>query len=437
MFSSSSRILGRVAPVLGMIFLGLTALSFTSGTAAAFEGIQGQYAIFYPSVELLYYHTDNLFLTPANGKSADTFIVKPKFRLEVPTDRHFFTVEYSPQYRDVSNINLDEDVSHFFDIGGRFQGSPIFRVDADAHVARGVLETEEVDPDNELAIGFDPFLALNGSVGFTWEGQRQGATVNLAFSSTEFDRDVPTVANPAPSYFEEDQMGGGVTYFYKFTPLTQFNMGYQFTSYDQQFAEFGQLETDPINGNCIGGPCLGQRDVDSDSNEVFVGFEGELGRTTTGSVRLGFMSREFDQVDVSDFESLTLDASFTKAFTRFTKLEVNLHRDQNSSNFENNGFYTANRIGAALTNQPLGRRVFWTLAAGFQRNDYPDPVSSAGQTLSREDDIIMARAEVGFYPLTHLNLKLNYRFEDRDSNMPNSAFDYEENAIIFQVGLGF
>ena len=53
--------------------------------ADALEGVQGRHAIFYPSLELVYQHDDNFFLTPTDERSADTFIAHAHFRLHCAT----------------------------------------------------------------------------------------------------------------------------------------------------------------------------------------------------------------------------------------------------------------------------------------------------------------------------------------------------------------
>ena len=53
----------------------------------AFEGVQGRTGIFTPSVELIYEHTDNLYLVPRGfEESANIFVVRPHFKVEVAPD---------------------------------------------------------------------------------------------------------------------------------------------------------------------------------------------------------------------------------------------------------------------------------------------------------------------------------------------------------------
>ena len=57
--------------------------------------------------------------------------------------------------------------------------------------------------------------------------------------------------------------------------------------------------------------------------------------------------------------------------------------------------------------------------------------------IKREDDIIQLGGEVGFHPLTHLMFKLNYRYEERDTNLKDDLYDYTDNRILFSVNFGF
>jgi hypothetical protein len=416
---------------------GLAAL-LAAGSGFALEGIQGQYGIFYPSVELVFYHTDNLFLTPDGETDSNEFIVRPQFWFEIPTDRHYFSFKYRPQFRDVEEYDLGEQFSHFVDIDGKFQGSPVFRVEVANRFARGVLETQEVDPDGELVVGLDPFMKNDFRLDFIWEGKIQGFDFYGRWLTTDFDRDDPVSTEPMPAFLEQSSLTGGFEYFYKFTPLSRFFIGYEFTASDEDFSD--GLQYDSTGQFPVGGQTLGLASLDSDTNRLHLGFEGELGRTSTGRIMIGFKDVNFDNApeSVSDFTGMVADGTWTKAFTRFTKLELNVRRDENFSNFSGNAFYRANRVGFALTNQPLGRKVFWTIAGYFQRNSYPDPVDvGGGEMRHREDDTIVGRAEVGYFPIPHLNVKLNFQHQERQSNMPMNAFDFEENVVLFQLGLGY
>lgn len=395
--------------------------------AQALEGVQGRHAIFYPSLELVYQHDDNFFLKPSNEISADMFIARAHFPVEIPGARQYLRFEYVPQYRNVSlsqgSYDLDRSVSHFWELDARLRGSAIFSVDISQDLTLGVLEVADLDDNREFNKGAgESFLKHDIYADFRWEGSQQGATLKVGNKNTSFD-DIAA----APAWFELDERRIGTEYFYKFTPLTNFNMGFMYYDSSQDYTP----ATRANNGNVW--------TLDSTKMELYFGFRGELGRTTTGSASVGFVNLDYDgnAPGDEDFDGIWTRADLTKAFSRYSKLAFNVERRPNFSAYDINTYYVNNRVSATFTNQPRGGRVFWTVDGAFQRNNYDTPTLD-GTTLAlreREDDIVHMRAEVAYHPIEHLSLRLNYRFEERESN--HDTFDYTDNLVIFQVQFGF
>jgi hypothetical protein len=402
-------------------------------SASALEGIQGRHAIFYPSLELVYQHDDNYYLSPTNEVSADTFIAHANFALEVPGSRQYLRLQYSPQYRNVDvNQGSDPDIddtSHFFDLQARLKGSSIFSVDIDDSFTLGALEVHDLDDNREFnKAAAETFWSNTLDLGFNWEGSRQGATIGIGRKDSQFDN-----VDRAPTWFELNEMRLRGEYFYKFTPLTQFKVGMAYRDSSQDFTASYQAVT--------GVPTL-----DSSRSEMYFGFDGELGRTTTGRAHMGFVSLDYDGTvgsrDNGDWDGIVLGADVTKSFSRWSKLIFGADRDVNQSAFatsalELNTYYVSNRAAVTFSQQPQGGRVGWSIKGGFQRNTYDTPTDAdgTGTALEREDDIAHVRAEVGYHPLEHLSFRLNYRYEERDSNF--RSFDYVDNLWIFQVQFGF
>lgn len=410
---SESRSTRNRLPLLTAMVVLSVALIGLGGPALALEGIQGKYAIFYPSIDLQYEHTDNLFYTSQNETAANTFLARPIFKLEIPNQRHYFAFSYMPTFRDNDEIDLEQDWSHDLKMKARFQATPILNIEIEDHYVRGSVEVSEVDPNGELVFGLDPFDANTARLAFIFEGQKQYADIHIVDLRNDWDRDVLE-----PGFLSSSNTGAGFEYGYKFRPLTKFLLGYDFVSSTEDFVVYN----------------VGVDSLDSDYNRLHVGFRQELGRTTTGTVRVGYLNQNFDADNVSDYSGLWLKGDIQKAFTRFTKLAVEMERSSNFSNFDNNSYYVANRLGLQVINQPLGRRVFWAVRAGYQRNDYPDP-SPLYSFITRQDDILRLDGEIGFHPLTHLNFKVNYRHEERDSNIDDLS--YNADHWLFSVNFGF
>lgn len=430
MFASGSKARRASLIAAAVVTMGVMA----TPAARALEGIQGRHAIFYPSLELVYQHDDNYYLSSTNEVSADSFIAHAHFDLEVPGARQYFRVSYQPQYRNVDtddNYNLPDEWQHFLELQARLRGSSLFSVDVDGSWMLGNLETEALDANRgELVRNDSQFTATSLSVPFKWEGSRQAAKIRLNIYESNFD-DPET----APVWFDMSQWGLGAEYAYKFTPLSRFLVGYTYHGNDQSYTDAYFAAT-------------GLPSADSDRNDIYFGFDGELGRTTTGHATLGFASLDYDVLwDWADFEGLVFNADITKSFSRYSKLIVGVDRQANPSVYyekdavtnvtTTNTYYVSNRVHFNFTNQPQGARVGWSVQGGAQRNGYDKATYNADNQgyAEREDDIIMFRAEIGYHPLEHLSFRLNYRWEDRTSNF--SAYEYTDNIVAVQVQFGF
>lgn len=429
MFASWSK--ARSASLVAASVVAMGVLAPTP--AHALEGIQGRHAIFYPSLELVYQHDDNYYLAPSNEVSAETFIAHAHFALEVPGTRQYLRMEYAPQWRNVNvsqgvDPNID-DVSHFWNLKARLKATSVFGVDIDHEFTSGILESYEIDPNREFVNkAADQFTRNDIQVNFHWSGSRQTAIIGVGKEDTNFDDNGSTTA-----WFEVDGWNLGGEYRWKFAPLTNFVVAYNHEDVREDYTEAF------TNAN------YGLDSLDSRSENLGFGFDGEMGRTTTGRAVIGFKSLNFDDnLGYSDdWAGVTLRADVTKSFSRWTKLIFNAERTANFSGYgeqnaagEYNAYYVSNRASFTLDNQPQGAKVGWSLIGQFQRNGYDTATpSGSGVEKERQDDIARLRAEVGFHPLEHLSLRLNYQWEERQSNM--SKYDYTDNIIAFQVQFGF
>jgi len=445
--------LARWTNALGATVVAATAASLgmlAASPAHALEGIQGRHAIFTPSLELVYQHDDNFFLAPKDEVSADSIIAHAHFVVEVPGARQFLKFEYAPQYRDV-NVNdgeyrraypgnqkwdIDNNMSHFWNLDAKLRGSSIFGVDIHQDFMIGVLETHNIDEGREFVdFASETWMRHDLGVDLKWTGSKQGAKIILGKEDTAFD-DV----EDAPDWFELDAWRIGAEYHYKFAPLTNFFVGYKYDDASQDYT--GSLATI-------------HESLDSNKNSLWFGFDGEMGRTTTGRATVGFQSLDYDagrgagNADQS-WEGVTARADVTKSFSRWSKLIFNMERlpyysgwqtvdNPNTGRREINEYYLANRASFTFTSQPQGGRIFWTLIGQFQRNDYDLDTYEATDNVfrDREDDIARVRAEIGFHPIEHLSFRLNYQWEERDVNLKDNDYDYEDNIVIFQMQFGF
>ena len=207
MFDRLNSKRGGSAPLNTAVFVFLLTVLSSGAWLSGFDGIQGQHAIFYPSVELIYEHDDNWFRQPHDETSANIFVARPRFRLEVPGARQFIMIEYIPQFRDVDQDSdawdLEDNFTHYLNINAKLEGSEVFHVDIREQFARGILETIEVDPNGELYFGdSDTFTTNAFGIDFKFDGTRQGAEIGLAHYMSDFDdrTEFPLASFGDPTY---------------------------------------------------------------------------------------------------------------------------------------------------------------------------------------------------------------------------------------------
>jgi len=342
-------------------------------------------------------------------------------------------MEYAPQYRSVNvqrrvgdpPFSLSDNLTHFWTLGARLKGSSIFGVDIDQAFTKGSLEGYELDPNVAELIrnNKEGFWHHDLGINFKWDGSKQGAQISVGKEDSAFDSRVT-----APAWFELNSWRMGTQYHYRFAPLSSFLLGYNYTHNDQDFTVKAIQNGLPDS-------------VGSVQHEVYFGFKGELGRTTTGSANVGFKALNYDSIagNNADWQGFTARADVTKSFSRWTKLIFNAERTPNlaawsgsSTLDDSNTYYISNRASFTLANQPQGSRVGWTVIGQFQRNGWDN--AAAGDP-KRSDDLVRLRGEIGFHPLEHLSFRLNFEHKDSDSNI--NAYDFVDNLVIFQVQFGF
>ena len=167
---------------------------------------------------------------------------------------------------------------------------------------------------------------------------------------------------------------------------------------------------------------------------------------------------EYMNLNFEDYSGVVADAGLRLRLAEFTDLNSKIFRHADQSAFNVNNYYTATG-GEFQVEHQVTRYFFWSAGALFQKNKYPDafvadmdgvggedsiiyglPMDGA----DRKDDIGRLRAEVGFHFTQQISLRVNYQYEDRDSNVSFTDVDmvyypysYTENRFAFQLQLGW
>ncbi len=414
--------------IIGLLLLIISPFLFSTGTLAIDEGIPGGFAgdgfvagnfVVYPGLELIYQFEDNIFLQPDDGYVLSTgqYVVRPKLRVEMPFWNAYLSMAYAPQYRwfqKEDEVNLDTNWTHVFTMDSRFNTASGLHITVRDRFVKGVLETEEFDVSREIVKGKDPFVRNTATVNLGYDlTQRLRVQAGAEFTSVNFDTD-DDLTTPNTFYdYETLKLGGSIKY--DLYPLTTVGFHANVIQNDQDREGF---------------------DNGYDAWQVFASLDGSLSRTLSGEIMAGYHGDRFDLGNFTDYRGLIVQIRVQNEFTPKTKMELSLIRTPNQSSFGTNNFYSSDQASVTVTHR-TSEIVFFSLGASFQNNDYPELVfiDSMNQFVERDDDISSIKAGMGLYLHERASIRVNYRYEDRDSNIP--YFCYTNNVYIIEANIGW
>src|SRR2546428_1529879 len=140
------------------------------------NGIPVGSAILFPSLQLNWQATDNLFrdaqglrLQGARGPVSSSLVqVQPRLDFLLPYSNSRLTLSYSPQYRNYSRVDLPTKTAHSGRLSNMLVLSNGMEFDFDGEFSLGVLETTQIDPAEQLRFATTRFRRSRAGVNWTW-----------------------------------------------------------------------------------------------------------------------------------------------------------------------------------------------------------------------------------------------------------------------------
>lgn len=425
-------------------FCALAMVAFT-GAVSAGEGIPMGNAVFYPSVEFIYSHTDNLFLTDSSmGPTFSDYYwaVRPTLGFEFPFKQSYVRLDVGYQYKDYNDYDLAKHNSWWVGFDSAFKFSNGSKLTLKNNFLQGVQELNKVDPGYEATWGNDTFNYNEFKVAYDFNlNQYNSMGVFGLWNYTDF-KDNGTQTQPFYGY---EQLGAGVHWKYHLNARNNFLAQYTYmNSKDKNFYSWAWGSIDPGRNY--------------NSNQLLVGWEGSTSKIFSGYAKAGYQEMNFTQNNYADFSGLVVDSALKFNFTELFKLDLNLYRQPYQSAYNVNNYYVAEGAKAQL-HQQVTRYFFWTAGYNYQTNNYPNQtkVDTMGgwyvvgdyawftQGQDRRDNISRLFGELGFHITRQFSLRVNYWHEDRDSNIHfydiyginREPYSYKEDRFSFQAQLGW
>ena len=331
----------------------------------------------------------------------------PGVTASMPVKDGLLSAEYEARLRYLSEIPEVGEASHF--VGARLDlplGSrTLLRLGH--RYTRATLETTVVDPGREYFFGLERFAFNESSALARFDvGARLWAEGEARWAWNRFD---------------EPQNAG----FFDYDNRTlRAGLGYDVGSDLKATVSYSYERLPPSPDRAI---------VESSSHSLLGTLGGEVRALTSASVTLG-LRRQTNPLATGEsrsWDGITLGGSLRRELGHSTVAEVQATRTTEPSGYDTNAYYVNNSVLGSLT-VPGPFETWLRGGLGFLRNHYPN--DAPGLSEPRRDDVFGWTLGIGRTLGWRAWVRADYRWERRDSNLPD--FDVSTDGFVIQMGLG-
>lgn len=375
-------------------------------------------------------YDDNIYLDPSDEKSDVSTIVSPGIDLNLTSQTAELLLSYNPTYSVYTRFPENNYLGHSANLTGWTEVVGGTRLE----ISDTFLYTEDPisETDTTVRRGREPYWNNTAEVGLV---NRFGAenVAGLRYAYFVNENDDPTVEdrsyhNPkalmtywfSPNQYAVDLEGGYTVSEFDISEdyeelagrvrLTK-RFGRRFDAY----LEYNHEITDYL-----------EEGEDYQVYSPLVGFAWQERQNTRFAASFGYFYQDNDISEDDDGIVGTLETAYAWAEGSAVTLIADAGYDKASFGSENLGFNPYFSLSGTVTH-PLGRRVTGNLFGGYRRNQYTD------EEPDREDTIWRAGCGLAYQALPWLTLRLDYLFQDVDSNVDEE--DYTDNRGILTVVL--
>ena len=381
-----------------------------------------------PSFQLGATYDDNYFYRSAVGRNLGIFTFAPRLEYEIPGVERALRLAYEARLRRLSNGEWAN--GHIFDLDGRIDVTPFFRVALREHFVRSALDSREFDPAGEVYIVGDTFNRNDAGVRAEYRlDDRSSLALDGGYNIVRWSKD--HIAG-APLFIDYDELSGGISYDREISEETTATIGFTF-------------------GNSLSkAPFRPQFDGLSNFRRylIEVGVRTEVSETSGAAFRIGYERNDFRNApSENDFSGLVFDLRFRQNLTESTFFELAaLRKTQVSAfNLEGGNARLISTGGAARFETAQTENLKLGFGLNYQRLDFPVsiiPTSTAsggvfvGQFAGefREDHLYGFSLDAAYRFSDLLKTRFVYSFSRRDSTIPVFTFNRNRLSLVFEIG---
>lgn len=367
------------------------------------EGIPVGPFLFSPAAQVGWVYRDNVFFQDENSTSDNIYEAALRLSFEMPVRESSLTFDYQPTYREFSDTDLGENLSHQIRSDLSLQFPTGFVLGYDYRFLVGTFETRAVDPGGELVFTGESFDRHDGTLKASyWLTARDGIRVSAGYEDVVYDEQ---------GFYSYTREKYGAGWLHQVHDLLVMDVTYSHNVFSSDSE-------------------VSYRNYTSD--DVSVGFRGQVTPTLSSSIRFGWRRTDHDElpseVDRGAFSGLVADGHVDLELAHGSTVRLDVRRSEFPSNYADAAYYVS--TGAGLSVTVRYGRLGGTVTGRLQRNeyDYDDP----GQ--SRQDDLLTLSAGINARFTEMVSLSARYSSQERDSL---TGLSYDTDTVSVNLTWGF
>jgi len=359
-----------------------------------------------PSVGAEVKHDDNIYTT--NSSEVSSWITAETISVNAVAEpsRHRIEFEYAGEFGQYSENSDDNFSDHTFTANGSFAIGRRVHFDVGGfldmgHQARGSGLSAGRSPDFGALLNepdeFDS-QGLRSTLTIGNEDSRGRLKIQLGIRDIEF-----TNNRERTRIFSRDRSYSDVAYYHRILPRTSFVIDARLT--DIEYEEERALG----------------HERDSQEERYRVGLTWKATAKTSGSMRVGYLDKEFDDGDLSGFSGISWELNVRWSPRTYSHIDVNTSREPDEPTDGLTEFVDRKSYGIGWTHA-WSDRLETSISAEFRNDEF--------QGSPRDEDYVDYALQVSYRIWRWLTLEL--RGEVADLTSPLDRFEYAANR--FSIG---
>ena len=386
-----ARAAQAAAAVLGLSALGAQAQDAPATPDGALRLANG--ALLYPSVKLSVGRDDNVRATADAPLSATVTTLAPTLKAEAQRGSSLYNLTYAGTYTRYSGYSEDNTNNHDLTAGG-----------AHTYSARSRLNwnlgyQNRVDPRADAAVASaepDQWRGLNLSALYSYGAKQAKGRIetDYRYSNKRYQNNLATTAG---SDVDTHQLGA--RYFWRVMPRTQLVAE----------ARLGSAAYRVNKAN------------DNTDTRLLGGVTWDATAKTTGSVKLGYQNKRFDEPGKADASGATYEASVNWKPLSYSSWTLTANRAANDA-LSAGDYEQSSSLGLSWAHQwstAISSRVSVSDASTQYVND------------TRQDDTLTTGVGLAYSLGRRYSLGLDVARTQRDSTLPSS--NYKRNTVLLSL----